>query len=120
MAFLSELATLQHPLFIKHKVHVQIKRDDQIHPIISGNKWRKLKYNLEYVKQTKNIKGILSFGGSYSNHIHALAFACFQQRIPCIGIIRGEVEYSNNFTLSWAKHWGMKLQFVSKNLSTTL
>lgn len=114
MAFLSELATLQHPLFIKHKVHVQIKRDDQIHPIISGNKWRKLKYNLEYVKQTKNIKGILSFGGSYSNHIHALAFACFQQRIPCIGIIRGEVEYSNNFTLSWAKHWGMKLQFVDR------
>jgi 1-aminocyclopropane-1-carboxylate deaminase len=114
MNILSTLQPLHHPLFNKHKVLVEIKRDDIIHPIISGNKWRKLKFNLRHVKQTKEIKGVLSFGGSYSNHIHALAFACFEQNIPCIGIIRGEVEYADNFTLSWAKHWGMKLHFVDR------
>lgn len=114
MTILSELQPLHHPLFKKHKVQVEIKRDDNIHPIISGNKWRKLKYNLLHVKQAQSIKGVLSFGGSYSNHIHALAFACFQQNIPCSAIIRGEAEYANNFTLSWAKHWGMKLHFVDR------
>lgn len=114
MVILSKLQDLHHPLFKKHNVHVEIKRDDIIHPIISGNKWRKLKYNLQQVKQTQDINGVLSFGGCYSNHIHALAFACFEQNIPCVGIIRGEIEYANNFTLSWAKHWGMKLCFVDR------
>lgn len=114
MTILSKLQPLHHPLFKKHKVQVEIKRDDIIHPIISGNKWRKLKYNLQHVKQTQSIKGVLSFGGSYSNHIHALAFACFQQNIPCSAIIRGEAQYANNFTLAWAKHWGMKLHFVDR------
>lgn len=114
MAILSKLQALHHPLFNKHNVHVEIKRDDIIHPIISGNKWRKLKYNLLHAKQAQRVNGVLSFGGCYSNHIHALAFACFEQNIPCVGIIRGEVEYADNFTLSWAKHWGMKLHFVDR------
>lgn len=114
MTILSELQPLLHPIFTQHNVRVQVKRDDIIHPIISGNKWRKLKYNLRHVQQTKNISGVLSFGGSYSNHIHALAFACYQQKIPCIGIIRGEEHYANNFTLTWARHWGMKLHFVDR------
>jgi len=114
MAILSKLTPLHHPLFKQHNVHVEIKRDDIIHPIISGNKWRKLKYNLQHVKQEKKIYGVLSFGGCYSNHIHALAFACFEQKMPCIGIIRGEAEYIDNFTLSWARHWGMKLHFVDR------
>jgi 1-aminocyclopropane-1-carboxylate deaminase len=115
---LSPLQPLQHPLFKRHNVQVEIKRDDLIHPIISGNKWRKLKYNLKQLEQTSNNKpafdGILSFGGSYSNHIHALAYACFQQKIPCIGIIRGEEQYKNNYTLTWARQWGMKLVFVDR------
>jgi len=114
MTILSELQPLHHPLFIQHNIKVQIKRDDIIHPIISGNKWRKLKYNLSHIKQSNNINGVLSFGGSYSNHIHALAFACYQQKIPCVGIIRGEEAYADNFTLTWAKHWGMKLHFVDR------
>lgn len=114
MTILSKLQSLHHPLFDQHQVHVEIKRDDIIHPIISGNKWRKLKYNLLHAKQEQNIHGVLSFGGCYSNHIHALAFACFEQKIPCVGIIRGEAEYADNFTLSWAKHWGMKLYFVDR------
>lgn len=114
MATLSKLQRLHHPLFDQHQVHVEIKRDDIIHPIISGNKWRKLKYNLQHVKQEQHINGVLSFGGSYSNHIHALAFACFEQNTPCVGIIRGEEKYQSNFTLSWAKHWGMQLLFVDR------
>tara|TARA_R110001583_G_scaffold36_3_gene282 strand:- start:527 stop:1483 length:957 start_codon:yes stop_codon:yes gene_type:complete len=114
MTILSELQPLHHPLFTQHNVQVQVKRDDSIHPIISGNKWRKLKFNLAHVQQHKKLNGVLSFGGSYSNHIHALAFACFQQKIPCVGIIRGEEIYANNFTLTWARHWGMKLHFVDR------
>ena len=109
----SPLQTIHHSLFRKHQLNVQIKRDDLLHPTISGNKWRKLKYNLIHAKQN-NYRGILSFGGSYSNHIHALAFACQQHQLDSIGIIRGEIEYASNFTLSWAQHWGMKLSFVDR------
>ncbi|WDE10962.1 1-aminocyclopropane-1-carboxylate deaminase/D-cysteine desulfhydrase [Thalassomonas haliotis] len=109
----SPLQTIQHPLFAKHRLEVKIKRDDLIHPIISGNKWRKLKYNLSYAREL-GFKGALSFGGSYSNHIHALAFACYQQQLPCIGIIRGESQYAGNCTLSQAKAWGMELDFVDR------
>ncbi len=114
MTILSELQPLHHPLFTQHNVRVQVKRDDIIHPIISGNKWRKLKYNLAHIQQNKKVNGVLSFGGSYSNHIHALAFACYQKKIPCVGIIRGEEAYAKNFTLTWARYWGMKLNFVDR------
>lgn len=110
---LSYIEKIEHLLFKQHKVEVFVKRDDLIHEIISGNKWRKLKFNLESLKQN-NSKGALTFGGSYSNHIHAFAYACYQQNIPCIGIIRGEADYANNFTLSWAQHWGMKCHFVDR------
>ncbi|GAA0811907.1 pyridoxal-phosphate dependent enzyme [Colwellia asteriadis] len=109
----SALEKINHPLFTQHKVQVEIKRDDLLHPIISGNKWRKLKYNLEHLKK-QGYSGALTFGGSYSNHIHAFAFACYQLGLPCLGIIRGEAQYENNYTLSWAKHWGMQCHFVDR------
>ncbi len=109
----SILQPLHHPLFTQHQISVFIKRDDLIHPIISGNKWRKLKYNIQFAKNN-NYKGILSFGGSYSNHIHALAFACQQNHLQSIGIIRGEPEYASNYTLASAQQWGMTLQFVDR------
>jgi len=114
MTCLSNIQLLQHPLFVHHKVQVSVKRDDCIHPIIAGNKWRKLQFNLTFLKQQSHFKGAISFGGSYSNHIHAFAFACYQQGVPCIGVIRGESDYANNFTLTWARHWGMKLHFVDR------
>ncbi|WP_019027310.1 1-aminocyclopropane-1-carboxylate deaminase/D-cysteine desulfhydrase [Colwellia piezophila] len=110
---LSKLDNIYHPLFEKHKVQVQVKRDDLMHGIISGNKWRKLKYNLKQLK-TKQYQGAITFGGSYSNHIHAFAYACKQADIPCIGIIRGEERYASNFTLAWARHWGMQCHFVDR------
>jgi 1-aminocyclopropane-1-carboxylate deaminase len=109
----SELQTLQHPLFDQYQLNVQIKRDDLIDPIISGNKWRKLKYNLRHVKK-EGFKGIISFGGAYSNHIHALACACYKDQLNAIGIIRGEAHYAENFSLSKAKKWKMNLQFVDR------
>jgi len=113
MQNLSLLQLIEQPLFKKHQLEVKIKRDDLIHPIISGNKWRKLKYNLIHAKQ-RGFKGILSFGGSYSNHIHALAFACKQQGLASLGIIRGEPQYSSNFTLTCVQQWGMKIHFVDR------
>ncbi len=108
----SRVDCLKHPLFSHHNLQIMIKRDDLIHPIISGNKWRKLKYNIIHAKQHN--KGVISFGGAYSNHIHALAFACHQAKIKAIGIIRGESKYADNFTLKWARHWGMALNFVDR------
>jgi 1-aminocyclopropane-1-carboxylate deaminase len=110
---LSPLQKIIHPIFEQYKVHVQVKRDDLIHDVISGNKWRKLKYNLTQFK-SGNYEGALTFGGSYSNHIHAFAFACKQQNIPCIGVIRGEADYAKNYTLTWARHWGMHCHFVDR------
>lgn len=113
MSALSKLQPIYHPIFAKNKLQVSVKRDDKIDNIISGNKWRKLKYNLRQVKSS-NAKGVITFGGCFSNHIHATAFACYQQKIPVIGIIRGEESSQNNYTLAWAKYWGMQLIFVDR------
>jgi len=113
MSNFSALHAITHPLFIQHKLTVHVKRDDHIHHIISGNKWRKLKYNLEHAKSI-GAKGIITFGGCFSNHIHACAFACLQHKLPVIGIIRGEENNQNNYTLAWAKHWNMQLTFVDR------
>ena len=113
MSALSTLQPISHPMFTRHKISVQVKRDDQIDKVISGNKWRKLKYNLLHAKAI-NAKGIITFGGSFSNHIHACALACKQQQLSVIGIIRGEEDNQDNYTLAWAKHWGMQLSFVDR------
>ncbi len=94
-------------------IDLWIKREDLIHPLLSGNKYRKLKYNLARAK-LEGKDTILSFGGAYSNHIHALAFACKEHKYKSIGIIRGEQENSNNPTLSDAKQFGMHLHFVNR------
>tara|TARA_B110000211_G_scaffold142724_1_gene162842 strand:+ start:3145 stop:4104 length:960 start_codon:yes stop_codon:yes gene_type:complete len=113
MSPISAIQTINHPIFKQHKISVQIKRDDQIDKVISGNKWRKLKYNLRHAKAI-GADGIITFGGCFSNHIHACALACKQQQLSAIGIIRGEQSNHNNYTLSWAQHWGMQLSFVDR------
>lgn len=101
------------PLLEQKKIKLLIKRDDLIHLEISGNKWRKLKYNLEEAKTT-GYSTILSFGGAFSNHILALASAGKEFGFKTIGVIRGEPDYSNNPTLSLAVKKGMHLHFVSR------
>lgn len=113
MHFLSPIKKIEHELFDAAQLNIYIKRDDLIHPIISGNKWRKLKYNL-LAAQQRNFTGVLSFGGAYSNHIHALAYACKQQNLKSLGIIRGESHYQSNSTLSKAKDWGMEFNFIDR------
>lgn len=110
----SKLEVLDYDLFKEFNVKVYIKRDDQIHTEISGNKWRKLNLNIEKYKQGK-YEGILTFGGAYSNHIHATAALCRDLKIPTIGIIRGEeLTPESNDTLKAAAAAGMQLVFVNR------
>jgi 1-aminocyclopropane-1-carboxylate deaminase/D-cysteine desulfhydrase-like pyridoxal-dependent ACC family enzyme len=92
-------------------IQLDLLRLDLIHPEISGNKWFKLKHNIDFAIQN-NYKSIVSFGGAYSNHLHALAFAGKQYNIKTIGIIRGEVV--ENETLNDSKKWGMEIHFMSR------
>lgn len=90
-----------------------IKRDDLIHPEISGNKWRKLKYNLN---KTPNLT-IVTFGGAYSNHLFAVASACFEKKISSVGIVRGdELNPNSSPTLMHCSTKNMKLFFVNRQV----
>jgi 1-aminocyclopropane-1-carboxylate deaminase len=109
----SPLQSLQHPLLERHRLRLWIKRDDLLHPRISGNKWRKLKYVLRQAL-TEHAQGLLSFGGAWSNHLHALAAAGRELGLPTLGVVRGEPEYATNATLADARAWGMALRFVSR------
>lgn len=110
----SPLEKVNYPLFEAHQVNVYLKRDDLIHAEISGNKWRKLKLNLEKFKLGK-YERLLTFGGAYSNHISATAALGRILEIPTIGIIRGdELSPSSNQTLQKAAHDGMQLIFVNR------
>ena len=92
-----------------------IKRDDLIDPFVSGNKWRKLKYNIEKA-QHQNALGILTFGGAFSNHLVATAKACHLNGLSSIGIVRGEeLSEKCNGTLKSCSEFGMKLHFVSRS-----
>ena len=93
-----------------------IKREDQIHPIISGNKYRKLKYN---VKKAKNLghATLLTFGGAFSNHIAATACVGKEKGFKTIGVIRGEElenKWKQNPTLGLASEQGMHFHFVDR------
>lgn len=92
-----------------------IKRDDLIDPVISGNKWRKLKFNIEKAIRGGNT-GILTFGGAYSNHLVATAKAAQTFGLKAVGIVRGdELHAESNETLISCKNFGMELRFVSRN-----
>ena len=94
-------------------IKLLVKREDLNHPTISGNKWWKLKYNLEEAFN-KNYDTVLTFGGAYSNHIFATAAAAKELNLKSIGIIRGEETLPLNKTLSFAKANGMQLHHISR------
>lgn len=99
-----------------NSITVSIKREDLIHPFVSGNKFRKLKYNLLRAKEEYR-QTLLTFGGAYSNHIAAVAFAGKENGFKTIGIIRGDElrdKISENPTLLFAQNCGMQLEFVSR------
>ncbi|WP_110974323.1 1-aminocyclopropane-1-carboxylate deaminase/D-cysteine desulfhydrase [Acinetobacter sp. WCHAc060042] len=96
-------------------INISIKRLDLVHPYISGNKFFKLKYNL-LAAQQQGYKKLLTFGGAYSNHIAATAYAAQLLGFESLGIIRGEelASKSLNPTLHTAQQFGMQLQFVTR------
>lgn len=99
-------------------IELIIKREDEIYPHISGNKYRKLKYNI-MAANNQNLDTVLTFGGAYSNHIAATASVGKKFGFKTIGIIRGE-ELANkieeNPTLSFAQQCGMQFKFTSRSL----
>jgi 1-aminocyclopropane-1-carboxylate deaminase len=93
---------------------VFVKRDDLIDDLVSGNKWRKLKYNMLVAKNAQ-FPRILTFGGAYSNHLVATAKACHLAEFESIGIVRGdELNPESNETLKRCADFGMQLHFVSR------
>jgi 1-aminocyclopropane-1-carboxylate deaminase len=97
-------------------VSLYIKREDLLHPLISGNKFRKLKYNLAQAKE-ENKEILLTFGGAFSNHILAVAAAGKEYGFKTIGVIRGEElkdKISDNPTLQKAQDFGMTFEFVTR------
>ena len=100
-------------VFQRQGIRLFIKRDDMLHPDISGNKWRKLKYNLLEAKQLGYYK-LLTFGGAFSNHLAATAAAGQAFNFSTVGIIRGEKVLPLNPTLRYAEECGMELKFVSR------
>ena len=107
------LQELHTALLLRKNIRLWIKRDDLIHPIIQGNKWRKLKYNIQEAQRTQK-KYLITFGGAYSNHIHATAAAGEYFGIKTIGIIRGEEVQPLNPTLAYTRQCGMQLHFVDR------
>jgi 1-aminocyclopropane-1-carboxylate deaminase len=108
----SPVHQIKNELFDKEELNVFIKRDDLIHPLISGNKWRKLKYILKKASD-QNKTRMVTFGGAYSNHLLATAAAAAKFGFKATGIVRGE-EVEND-TLFLCKLHGMTLVFVDRN-----
>lgn len=104
---------IQDELLLSAGIRLFMKREDLNHPFVSGNKWWKLKYNLEEAVRTGKTT-LLTYGGAYSNHIYATAAAAFELKLRSIGIIRGEKNLPLNPTLSFANRMGMDLQYVSR------
>jgi len=111
LEFYSPEEKVEYPLFEKKGIELYIKRDDLIHPFISGNKWRKLKYNLLKAEEQKK-NHLITFGGAYSNHILATAAAGAKFGLNTTAFIRGE-EVENEI-LSFCKIYGMQLIFTDR------
>jgi 1-aminocyclopropane-1-carboxylate deaminase/D-cysteine desulfhydrase-like pyridoxal-dependent ACC family enzyme len=106
---IQEIKPRQNP----NNVRLFVKREDLLHPVISGNKWRKLKYNIMAAREA-NETTLLTFGGAYSNHIHAVAGAAQDYGFESIGIIRGEEHLPLNPTLQEAEQMGMRLHYLDR------
>jgi 1-aminocyclopropane-1-carboxylate deaminase len=109
----ANIEELYNDLFTQKQVSVSVLRLDKIHPLVSGNKLFKLHYFLEEAVNTVH-KTILTFGGTYSNHLSATAYACKALQLKSIGIVRGEKPEKLSHTLQQCRQDGMQLQFISR------
>lgn len=105
---------LENPVFEKKNIKLQLARLDKIHPVVSGNKLFKLHYFIDEAMQS-NHKTMVSFGGAYSNHLVAIAFAGKESGLKSIGIVRGEEPKNLSHTLQQCLQYGMQLQFITRN-----
>lgn len=103
---------LKSDLLLEKNVQLMVARLDKIHPVISGNKLFKLHY---FVKEAKLYqRPVVTFGGAYSNHLVATAYACKMAGLACTGIVRGEVPKTLSSTLLRCRQLGMHLEFISR------
>jgi 1-aminocyclopropane-1-carboxylate deaminase len=109
----AHLEELHDDLFLQKQVRVSVLRLDKIHPRLSGNKIFKLHYFLEEALGSDH-KPVLTFGGAYSNHLTATAFACKTLHLKSIGVIRGEKPGQLSHTLQQCMEDGMQLKFISR------
>ncbi len=100
--------------FVKKHIEVSVLRLDEIHPFVSGNKIFKLYYFLEEAKKSVH-KSVITFGGAYSNHLAAAAFACNEMGIQSIGFVRGEKPASFSHTLLFCLENKMNLEFLDRS-----
>lgn len=108
------LTEIYDDLLTDKQVRILVKREDLTDRFISGNKWYKLKYNLIEAKK-KGYNTLLTFGGAFSNHIHATAAAGKKYGFNTIGIIRGEEHSPLNPTLQFAQANGMHLEYIDRS-----
>lgn len=108
------LTQIQDRLLTAKQIKLFVKREDLTDEIISGNKFYKLKYNLIEAERL-GFKTLLTFGGAFSNHIHATAYAGKKYGLKTIGIIRGEEHLPLNPTLSSAREWGMTIDYLGRS-----
>lgn len=111
---LTPLTEINNDLLAEKKVKVLVKREDLTDKFISGNKWHKLKYNLIEARKL-GFESLLTFGGAFSNHIHATAAAGIKYGFKTIGIIRGEEHLPLNPTLKFAEENGMHLEYIDRS-----
>lgn len=110
----SPLQQIHQPLLFGNEVEIWFKRDDMIHPFISGNKWRKLKYTLQKAKE-ENKNHLITFGGAYSNHLLATACAGALFGFKTTGWVRGEKSEILNDTLFLCKQFGMEINYIDRS-----
>ena len=106
----SLIEPLQWPELTAQQLGADVLRLDKLHPIVSGNKWFKLEKHL----QLAGASPILTFGGAWSNHLVATAYAAKQAGLTAIGIVRGEQSFARSATLQEAAAYGMTLEFISR------
>jgi len=104
---------ITHSLLTQKNLRIYVVREDMLHPDISGNKWRKLYYNIKAAKQQKATT-LITFGGAYSNHITATAAVGKEFGFKTIGFIRGEEHFPLNPSLRFAVSCGMKIYYLSR------
>lgn len=109
----ADLDKLHAAVFDAHDLDVSVLRLDRLFPELSGNKFFKLKYNLQQVVE-RGYKTVISFGGAYSNHLHALGFACQHLGVQLVAVVRGERATTLSPTLNDIEMMGGRLHFVSR------